>query len=55
MTAVTALFSFRDRISVTELSFKVKVSWQRCAVTAVTSVTPLPVDCQRGVDASAEN
>eukprot|EP00964_Phaeocystis_antarctica_P088428 scaffold56270_cov33-Phaeocystis_antarctica.AAC.1 len=28
---------------------------QRCAVTAVTSVTPLPVDCQRGVDASAES
>ena len=53
MTAVTALFSFTR----SEICYRTLVQslGQRCAVTAVTSVTPLPVDCQRGVDASAEN
>lgn len=55
MTEVTAeiRISAFSEIDCFDLSFK--VSRQRCAVTAATSVTPLPVDCQRGVDASAEN
>ena len=52
MTPVTPVLSFLELDCFANRLFKVSARW---ADTAGTAGTPLPVDCQRGVVASADN